>query len=538
MKNLIKQKFVFGLLIACVLALGVAGIADAVTLAKTNSDGSDLSDPDITGPAGDLATIAVNSNQRFNIYFTVTPTVAANITRTANGVTQNVAQSTTTRIDPTNGYKITTIDVSGTATDVRLIASSIRGYKSDGAGGNRAATGRYVAASVDHETAGNPVYDSDGEQVYTDTALTVAADAKAAAPYPQAKWQHYNEQTVLIDIPSGITLTGTYAGTSDVTLTQTVTVADGSKHPLGTTATTINVRGYATSVGKKTITIKDTTPSADRPTGDTAAPSLTFTIYVTRSNRDVPSTASIRLAGIRNGYAVGYYDHHGAQLFYNGDGSNYPVTYTIDGGTAYVRETDGRRTTAEATVMTSSAAKVYFIKTANATTRVTATIGGVTRSFVGAYINGYPTLPDIVVSPNPLSGTVGQVLAGALTARVNDENTASPGSAGAAVSGVPIKFEVKDKTRAGGNLVFDTGASPTASVGVIVDANNNEMLDANGAPISKVTDKILHIRTTGTSPTFNAVVGFQIGTARKQEVRRRSEPPTVGPHPRGTCRKR
>ena len=38
MKNLIKQKFVFGLLMTCLLALGMAGIADAFTITKTQTD--------------------------------------------------------------------------------------------------------------------------------------------------------------------------------------------------------------------------------------------------------------------------------------------------------------------------------------------------------------------------------------------------------------------------------------------------------------------------------------------------------------------
>ncbi|MDE0428074.1 MAG: hypothetical protein OXN25_24735, partial [Candidatus Poribacteria bacterium] len=68
MKNLMTQKFIFGLLMACVLASGVQGVADALTFGTTRS--------------GDLQTASLN--QQFTIKFSVTPKGNTSI-RNANG---------------------------------------------------------------------------------------------------------------------------------------------------------------------------------------------------------------------------------------------------------------------------------------------------------------------------------------------------------------------------------------------------------------------------------------------------------------------
>ena len=356
-----------------------------------------------------------------------------------------------------------------------------------------------------------------------DATNTTRVQATAKAPFALSLRQDYNDQTVQINIPSGITLKTinngptdyTHNSTSNVTLTQTLTAQDGTKYPLTRTATetTIILTCYATSVGKKTFTISDTTPSNDRPTGDRAAESVSSTVYITQHPHLVPDRASIRFAGINNGYDDGHY-FRAPLLIYGGDSGNYEVTYTatpVDTNATvelYVQETQGRtlRESPATSLTTSSAADVYLTSTAATTVRVTAEITGGPPTFVGVYIYGRPTLQDITLSSDPLSGNVGQDVPGAFTAAVQDEGND-------AVAGVPIKFEVKDKTRAGGYLTFNTGASPP-SVGTIVDANNNEILNRDGSAITEVTDKILYIRT-GTS---NVVVGFQIGTARKQEV--------------------
>lgn len=325
MKNLMTQKFALGVLMMFVLALGVVEVADALTLTK---------DP-AAATSGDLRAIEVNGDS-FSITVGVTPTAAVNITNSNN---QRVAQSSSTRIND-NGYKIVIVDVSGTAATFRRSAAAGKsGYRatvgdeSTTPNNYRSTTGAYVVDGTDDTAA--DVVDSQGRAVFTDTGLTSRLQAIPDDPVAVALRQHYNEQAVKIDIPSGIILTGTYAVLdstgqlkhSDVTLTQTVESQDGSKFPFPT-GTSITVTGYATSAGEKTISITDATPSADRPSGDSAADAIPFTIYVTQ--RPTSDTTSITLLGLRNGYSQGNYGHNPVKI-YSGSG-NHPVTYTVIGG--------------------------------------------------------------------------------------------------------------------------------------------------------------------------------------------------------------
>ena len=103
------------------------------------------------------------------------------------------------------------------------------------------------------------------------------------------------------------------------------------------------------------------------------------------------------------------------------------------------------------TLATSSAAKVYMLMNDD-TTLVTAQVMGASPNSqtTAVYIYGYPTL-DVI------SGTVaadenqnqmgqpGQLIEIPFQAKVTDEK-------GAPVQGVPVKFDVKNKTGAGGTL--------------------------------------------------------------------------------------
>ena len=237
---------------------------------------------------------------------------------------------------------------------------------------------------------------------------------------------YHNEEAVQIDIPSGIVLTEiggeVFSSTSDVTLTETVESTD----PRYLEATSITVKGYATSTGKKTIRIIDRTPSTDRD-GDVVAPTLTYIIYVVRLRKDISSTASIRLAGVTNGVGVGYYSRSAEQI-YRGDSSHYPVTYTVTNGTIYAQETVDRKTEDVTTsLVTSSAAKVYMLMGSN-TTLVTARVMGASPNSetTAVYIYGYPTL-DVIsgtatndANQNQM-GQPGQLIETSFQAKVTDE---------------------------------------------------------------------------------------------------------------------
>ena len=420
MNNLTTRKIVLGMLMALVLALGVQGIADAVTLAEGT---------------GDLQDITVES-QTFTITFTV-------------GLTDRELVNSNYREIP----------------DTHAAVQGVTGTY-------------YYDFSKYYVTDSAP--DPNPNKL---SALTSSRRISEAAAY------YHNEEAVQIDIPSsGIVLTAPVSSTSDVTLTETVESDDSRNldRYISNVDDSITVTGYATTAGEKTISIIDKTPSPDRD-GDAADEKLTYKIYVVKLNHQVPDSASIKLANITNGFAVGYYDGRGAQLLYKGDNSHYPVKYQITNGTAYVQETTDRRTTASADFTTSSAAAVYFSKMTGESTRVTATVAG--NRVVGVYIHGYPTL-TVTTVPDPLSGSPGETHENAITATVKDEAENN-------ISGVPVMFEVADKSDRGGYLI--------PADAILVDAANKE-IDSEDRPLAA---RELYVRTE----TGIAVVDLELGTA-------------------------
>ena len=256
------------------------------------------------------------------------------------------------------------------------------------------------------------------------------------------------------------------------------------------------------NAGKINIKLKDTTLSSNIPSGDERAPEKVLTFYAVKSL--VPSTASISLAGISNGIKTGYV--FGTQLVYPGDSNHYPVTYTCTDGTAYIQE-GNRTSTAASSFTTSSAAKVYLSER-NGSVTVTAQVTG-GRSFVGAYIYGNPTLATpttILTSDNTDNNNPGNRPANAFTAIVNDGASTPAG-----VNGVPVKFEVKDKSESSGGWLIP-GPGNT-----IVDSTNKLIEDP---PLSA---KILYVRTKKLTTGANsgdgrAQIGYRVGSAGREQV--------------------
>ena len=256
---------------------------------------------------------------------------------------------------------------------------------------------------------------------------------------------------------------------------------------------TIAIRNY----GKVTVRIRDTSSvsSADR------APEIVRTYYAVRLT-GTPRTASIRLAGISNGINEGYIGL-GRQLIYNGDGSHYAVTYTIStGSTAEIVEGSGANERARdytSDTTTSSAAKIY-LKERTGSATVTAQVTGAEPEYqsVGVYVYQYATLvTPVTVTGGASDGTAtpGQqiISPAAFTATVND-------GAGNGISGVPVKFEVKDKSVSGGYLLPGNAT--------IVDASNKEIRNAQRS-------KILYVQTaTGGA----AAIGYEVGSAGRKQV--------------------
>ena len=497
MNNLTTRKIVLGMLMTLILAFGVQGIADAVE--------------EFGATTGDLQTITEESDL-FTI--TVAVTLDSNTTEIRNAGGDLVSDDGTTRIDE-DGYKVKDIGVE----EYRLIKSKPTGTLVADNTPSLSADGKAPSArSPYYVDSSDNVFDSNGATVYVRTGSGTDATpwsyARAtgdpADPVSLADRYHYNEEAIEIDIPSGIVLTEigdeVFSSTSDVTLTETAESTDSDY--LDPATSIITVTGFATSTGKKTIKIIDSTPSSDRP-GD-AEETLTFIIYVVRLRKDISSTASIRLAGVTNGVGVGYYGRSPEQI-YKGDSSHYPVTYTVYNGTIYAQETVGRKTsdgdvTDGKTLATSSAAQVYMLM-AGDTTRVTAQVMGAAPSSTtsAVYIYGYPTL-DVTngTGDSDLNqtqpGEPGEQIETPFQAKVQDEVPAD-------VAGVPVRFDVKNKTGAGGTLVPMTDNSGALTY-TIVDSSN------------KIIEKpragnTLYVRT---DEDGLAKINFELGSAPGDQV--------------------
>ena len=421
MKNLTIGKLALGVLMMFVLALGVVGIADAITAIDT--------------PVNDLQTVV--TGVEFSVGFT--PALVA----TASTIKSTYANYTGTE----------TID---------------------------GVEYRYI----DHPTTGTQgQWDSGEPRVTSDLAF------------------HYNSEAVTISVSgAGARITGIGTAGNINPSVPSVILKESGTGANALTAGAVTVYCSTTSYGKVTVTVRDTTPSEDYPSGVSRAPNLVLTTYVVRYTRDVSRTAVLRLLDVNNGVAIGH-DDQSNQPIYNGDGSHYPVTYAVTGG-GTVQIQEGNRIgvaangTAGASITTSSAAKV-LLDMNSVTNTVAATISGSYEDPAqGIYIFGNPQL-NITGNSSPQSGAPGTSVSTALHVTVTDSTTGST-----AVVGVPVKFDVTDKTLSGGIL---NGAATT---GTIVNASNNEI----DSPLPGSTQYV----RTGAGGI--AEIGFQLGTVPGEQT--------------------
>ena len=358
------------------------------------------------------------------------------------------------------------------------------------------------------------------------TAFTVALD------------QNTLKESVRITTNGGAQLTVGGVRSSSLTLTEkdtnaddrVVSAVDGVFYSGNTQLTaSVTIAGYFTNLGKRTITITDTTPSSTDPAYERQDP-VTYTYYVVKPDSEISPTDTIRLT--RGGSAInsqGYITRvDGRNDFYIQSGSSdYRVTYTLvpAASNLYIKALDGStnipvdsspipsriRVWLDANGSGISAAETYVVGPTNV---VTATIGG-TNVFKAAYISGTPTLgititADTNVTPNPTAvsettdkparftgGTAGQN-AGTIQATVTD-GTEAP------VPDVVVKFDVVDKGIRGGYL-----SSATGLVGTIVN-------DKNRVPTSSppTLARTLYVRTDDvrTDDSGQATLTYEMGTA-------------------------
>ena len=304
-----------------------------------------------------------------------------------------------------------------------------------------------------------------------------------------ANRSYYNNEAVRINV-SGAGARITSIGTAAITPATSIILKDGGSGVEDLVASVV-VNCSTTTHGEVTITASDATPSEDYPSGVRRAPNFVLTTYVVQFNSAVGPTRTIRLHGVTNGVAIGYDDQRD-QPIYNGDGSHYPVTYTIPSGSGdgmlYIQE--GNRTgTPAASLITSTAAKV-LLDMGGSTNKITATLTGSFEMSEGIYIFGNPRL-NITGGNDPRQSGAPNAALGTPLAVTLTDSAATP----AGVVGVPIKFDVTDKSPSGGILSPVTGT-------IIVDASNEEI----SSPIPGST---MYVRT-GTDGV--ASIAFQLGT--------------------------
>ena len=336
------------------------------------------------------------------------------------------------------------------------------------------------------------------ETLIDDTNQTIGTNLTFLLPTLTADNDTKADEEVTIKISSGILLTTeAHYGKSTVTLAE-----DGES---GSNLNVSSLIGRFLTAGKQTIEISGT--DYDKEASDPSFSGrwkLTYIYYVTQP---APNTATINLANLRNGYKAEVYRDIS---IYGGDRKHYAVTYDPNDGLTY--KIPGR--TGDIPVpdrAISSAFKVSLTGDTNSNV-ITATVSGSELSTTGAYFYGQPVLTTEPTGDDTGSdtnqGKANALLTDAFTATVagGDADTDT------GLEGILVKFEVSDKTSAGGNLVFtEVGGSGS----ILVDSSNKQIWNAGrNARVTEGGGKTLYIRTG----SAGAKVDFRLGTAAEQKV--------------------
>ncbi len=330
-------------------------------------------------------------------------------------------------------------------------------------------------------------------------------------------------ESVSISGSSGIIITaGSGVGKSSVTYTEVDTdLTDTTNGSItgGDVAITF------TSVGRKTVTISgtDNDSNGDGTLGDRKNWSFQYIYYVSEPATSRSTTVSFTGVGSK-GYKYPYWPGV-AEKVHSASG-NYSVTYDpVASLDIHLSTTDKRYLTGTGDAVdgivdlpsggiVSSAFNVHLKTTLTGTQTITATLGGTGVATKAVYINGSGGSPTLeltgVFNTNAAtkasSGDPGANIADAITATVED-------GGGNGIAGILVRFDVRDRSHAGGTLVFPATTTPA---GTLVGPNNRVQLDTNGTPIGTGADKTLYVQTAETTGT--ATLNFLLGTAGEQEI--------------------
>ena len=476
-----------------VLALGVQGIADALTFSTSRS--------------GDLETKA--PNEQFTIRFSVTLKGNTAI-RNSDGdlVTEAAAliDSGGYRID-SDGNRLNTAS-GGTVGSIPIDSS---GFKLNSAGSR-------VTVHIDKD--GDNIVDS-GETYYTlveedgTTETTVdssryAVDGTTGArtgtspltPSKQFKVSdavryHYTSEAIKVDLTGNARIVKVGSHNVNISATDDLEMYERSHASYNTAAEHQKLSGGVTLVleptgvdgGVVTVKVTDETPNTDAPTGGKSDP-ITFTLYSVKYQSALTTTNNVTtLVGDGVEYAFDNDVRPLGSYFTFATGAEVPVHYSVDGsGTLAIRQTyaDGSPAsmkTASKSLSTSSSAPV-FIDMRRGTNKVKAWVsGGTSQTVIFIYQGSSPTkYPKIeITGGNNQTGATQARLEEPLTVKVTDGNNRP-------LAGLAVNFASGNTgimfIPVPGTRVYGLGAALTTT-----DPGNGNYVDNTAATVPAAPNK-------------------------------------------------
>ena len=440
MKNVITQRCVLGMLMMCVMVLGVVGVADALTFSTSRS--------------GDLVTVA--PNQTFTLRFSVVglrspQAVQPNTRRASTTDIEYADSSNTARVrptadpDPITGSFTRIVDTGYTDGDThyytRTTTSSVRNTAGTADVTRTLHTRNWVTESEAY------YYNDESVSITTSPAVTLMKGSTAVTSLVERHAERDQQ------LSSSVTLTGSHgtAAAYDITITDTTDAAD-----------------------------IDGTPPSSRA-------SIIFTVFVVDSRAATPSSPTLSLVTDQN-YAIDGDDFVDQQIAIPGSG-NIRIEYSVvEGpGRLYVQigtSPNIRKSSPLRTLSTSDVASVRLDMNGG-TNKVQATAAGAPPT-TGVFIFGYPSVE--IVSGNNQEGALGGRLEDPLVVRVTDgKNRAISGLAAAFTSpGDGVFFpvpgttvytsDVAGTTLAGAftaNPVTATSTRPGSGAAIAVQTNSS-----------------------------------------------------------------
>ena len=333
MNNLTTRKIVLGMLMVLVLAFGVQGIADALTLSRGS---------------GDLQ--MVNMGQNFTISFSVSLASA----QTKPGYHSVSGQTESYYLEGTNP------DISG------YHPFSVVDEDGDDTNGNLPGDDTLASAAV--------------ARYHNDQAVSIE--------YPNAFIVRRSNTTIL----SRNTTTDVIEmdSDSDPLNPATFSLHQQASGNLQLSETTITLSCTAPTAGEATITIRDVTPAGDLAPTTQRAEDIVFTIFVVNPLSRVAESISITGLDGTTGYALRLGGSSEIGISVAGTGvPSVPVTFSVTGGGKVFVQEGSRKSSETATLTTSQEATVY-LDMKKKTNKVTVSHRNFSATVI--YIYGIPLL--------------------------------------------------------------------------------------------------------------------------------------------------